>query len=357
MHDRADVDAPERDEGAPRGPRVGLLFDLRNPARWRSDPHRLHAFTLELCEEADRLGIDSLWFSEHHLFDDGYLTQPLTFAAAAAARTRSAGIGTAVLIAPLNHPVAVAEQAALVDSISGGRLRLGIGAGYRVPEFELYGRSPKGRFDVTDAMYERLHELWASGGVTPAPIQKPPPVYLGYMGPVGVRRAGRLGAPILTADAALWPQYRRGLEEGGFDASRGRMTGGVQAWVTDDPERDWASVGEHLAYQVNSYRRHGAEGTELPSPAPLSPESLIGHREAERGVLVPKQQRLSQFTFGTPEMVAERIRGYIADAPVETVFLWASIGGMPEEMTRRHVTTICRELAPLLRFGRSPLLD
>src|SRR5690349_4206260 len=111
MLDRVHVDPPEGDDGPHEGVRVGLLFDLRNPQRWHSDPHRLHAFTLEICEEADRLGVDSLWFSEHHLFDDGYLTQPLTFAAAAAARTRSAAIGTAVLIAPLNHAVAVAEQA------------------------------------------------------------------------------------------------------------------------------------------------------------------------------------------------------------------------------------------------------
>lgn len=331
------------------GPRIGLLFDLRNPSRWHSDPARLHSFTLEVCEEAERLGIDSLWFSEHHLFDDGYLTQPLTFAAAVAARTTRARIGTAVLIAPLHHPVAIAEQAALVDLISGGRLSLGIGAGYRVPEFTLYGRSAKGRFASTDSMYRELHRLWGPNGVTPPPVQQPPPVYLGYMGPRGVRRAGRIGARILTADAALWPQYRAGLREGGHPESKGRMAGGVQAWVSDDPERDWARVGEHLAYQVNSYRRHGAEGTELPPPQELSPDELIGQPEGESGAPITKGQRLSDFWFGTPSAVAQRIRRYIAGAPVETVFLWASVGGMTEEMTRESVTRICVDLAPLLR--------
>ena len=67
--------------------RFGVYFDLRNPPGWRQDWARLYAFTLEMCEEAERLGADSAWFSEHHLFEDGYLPQPLTFAAAAAART------------------------------------------------------------------------------------------------------------------------------------------------------------------------------------------------------------------------------------------------------------------------------
>src|SRR5258708_6520929 len=68
--------------------KVGLYFDLRNPPRWRRSWSRTYGFTLEMCEEAERLGADSVWFSEHHLFEDGYLPQPLIMAAAAAARTR-----------------------------------------------------------------------------------------------------------------------------------------------------------------------------------------------------------------------------------------------------------------------------
>ena len=67
---------------------VGLYFDLRNPPPWRRDWQRVYAFTLELCEEGERLGAHSVWVTEHHLFEDGYLPQPLTYAAAIAARTR-----------------------------------------------------------------------------------------------------------------------------------------------------------------------------------------------------------------------------------------------------------------------------
>jgi alkanesulfonate monooxygenase SsuD/methylene tetrahydromethanopterin reductase-like flavin-dependent oxidoreductase (luciferase family) len=80
--------------------KVGIYFDLRNPARWAVDPAYLYGFSLEMCEEAERLGAGSVWFSEHHLVADGYLSQPLVMAAAAGARTRAVRVGTAVLLAP-----------------------------------------------------------------------------------------------------------------------------------------------------------------------------------------------------------------------------------------------------------------
>ncbi|MBS9376417.1 LLM class flavin-dependent oxidoreductase [Rhodococcus sp. B50] len=319
---------------------IGLYFDLRNPPHRTGSAARLHAFTLEMCEEAERLGAGSVWFSEHHLFDDGYLTQPLTFAAAAAARTRRIRLGTAILIAPLHSPVEVAEQAALVDLISDGRLDLGIGTGYRKPEYELYGASDRQRYGRTDDMVRRLRELWSKGGVTPAPVQDPIPVWLGYHGPQGARRAGLLGAPLLTPNRESWTAYRAGLTEGGHDLAVARMGGGVQAWVTEDPERDWPLVAPYIGYQVDSYRRHMVDGTGEPAPKPIDPARLVD-RDA--------RNPLSYFWFGTPDAIAERIRGLTEGAPVDTVYLWGSVGGMPEEMVAEHVRVVSTRLAPLLR--------
>lgn len=318
---------------------VGVYFDLRNAPRWRQDPTRLYGYTLELCEEAERLGAHSVWLSEHHLFDDGYLPQPLTFAAAVAARTTRVRIGTAVLLAPLHSAAEIAEQVAVVDLVSNGRVDLGLGAGYRVPEFELFGADISRRYGLTDGRVRELRALWAEGRVTPAPVQPRVPIWLGYQGPKGARRAGRLGEGLLSATAALWEPYAEGLREGGHEPAAGRMAGSFQGFVTDDPDRDWPVVSRHLAYQLDSYRRYMVEGTDAPIPKPVDPE-----RVRARDSDAP----LASFVYGTPDDVAQIVRTRTAGAPVETVFFWVSIGAMSEDLSAQHVRTLCAQLAPLL---------
>jgi alkanesulfonate monooxygenase SsuD/methylene tetrahydromethanopterin reductase-like flavin-dependent oxidoreductase (luciferase family) len=176
--------------------------------------------------------------TEHHLFDDDYLSQPLTFAAAVAARTRQVRIGTALLVAPLHHPVEIAEQAALVDLISAGRRELGLGAGYRAPEYDLYGAPAQERYARTDEAVRQVRRLLGDG-VSPSPVQCPVPIWLGYQGPRGARRAGLLGTGLLTIDPDRLEPYRAGPAEGGHDPALARMAGGVQAWASEDPEADW----------------------------------------------------------------------------------------------------------------------
>lgn len=317
---------------------VGLYFDLRNPAQWRRDPARVHSFALEMCEEAEHLGAHSIWLTEHHLFDDDYMASPLTFAAAVAARTKRVRIGTAIVIAPLHHPAEIAEQAATVDLISNGRLDLGVGAGYRVPEYQLFGRSIERKYRQTDDTARQIRRLWEPGGVTPRPVQQRPPIWMGYQGPQGARRAGLLGEGLLSAEQRLWEPYRTGLIEGGHDPAAGRMAGAIQGWVSDDPEGDWPTVSKHLSHQLDSYNKHAVEGTGRLAPEPIDPDRLRG-RDA---------RRQNYFWCDTPESMAARVRSMIGDSPTETVFFWVSLGGMPEDWALRHMQTICTKLGPLL---------
>jgi len=319
--------------------KVGLYFDLRNPHSWRQDPARLHAFTLEAIEEAERLGADSIWLSEHHLFPDDYVAAPLTFLAAAAARTSRVRLGTAVVLAPLHQTVEIAEQAAMVDLLSNGRLELGLGTGYRIPEYELFGADTHRRYAQTDEKAREIRRLLSTGGVLPQPVQAEVPIWMGYQGPQGARRAGLLGERLLSADARNWAPYLDGLQAGGHDLGRARMAGWINAWASDDPEADWPTVRVHLAHQFDTYAALGVEGTGRPAPPPVDPDRL------RTGT---PDKLLGYIWCDRPEAVAAKIQNYTAGAPVDTVLIFASIAGMPESLVIKHIRTVCTKLAPLL---------
>src|SRR6202049_3247142 len=116
--------------------RFGLWYDLRNPLQWHQHPDRLYAEALDQIAWGENHGFDDVWLSEHHFIEDGYLPSIMPMAAAIAARTKRIRIASGVLLMPFHNPVRLAEDIAVVDTISGGRLELGVGVGYKVEEFE-----------------------------------------------------------------------------------------------------------------------------------------------------------------------------------------------------------------------------
>ena len=117
---------------------------------------------LELIRFADELGYDSCWVREHHFTDYGFLPNTMTLLAHAAAQTERIRLGTAVVTLPLHHPIRAAEDAALVDVLSGGRLDYGVGRGYQSIEFEALG-VPIGESRArTDEALEIMTRLWTS---------------------------------------------------------------------------------------------------------------------------------------------------------------------------------------------------
>jgi alkanesulfonate monooxygenase SsuD/methylene tetrahydromethanopterin reductase-like flavin-dependent oxidoreductase (luciferase family) len=317
--------------------RTGIYFDLRNPEPWRRPGHDLYRGAIDLAVEAERLGADAVWASEHHFFADGYLPQPLTLLAAIAARTRRVRLGTAIVIGPLHHPIDIAEQAAVIDLISNGRVTLGLGAGYVADEFAAFGADIERRYTVNDGRVRELRALLDEGGVTPAPVQRPFPIWLGYQGPKGARRAGRLGCGLLSLDPELVEPYRAGLTEGGHDPASARMMGLIGIIVADDPDATFERLLPHICHQLNTYREAAAKGTGH-TPTPITPEKL---RE-QRG----RPGRVPPIEVYTPRGAIDRLRQISAAAPVEEVYCWASVAGMPDDIAARHLELLLTEVRP-----------
>jgi alkanesulfonate monooxygenase SsuD/methylene tetrahydromethanopterin reductase-like flavin-dependent oxidoreductase (luciferase family) len=176
----------------------GLWYDFRNPSQWRQSPDQLYRETLDQIAWSENHGFDDVWLSEHHFIEDGYLPSILPVAAAIAARTKRIRISSGVLLMPFHNPVRLAEDIAVVDVISGGRLELGVGVGFKHEEFESFGVPFKERGARTNQSLDIIRRLlsgetvtfkseffdFKNVKVTPEPVQKPhPPVWLGGFHP------------------------------------------------------------------------------------------------------------------------------------------------------------------------------
>jgi alkanesulfonate monooxygenase SsuD/methylene tetrahydromethanopterin reductase-like flavin-dependent oxidoreductase (luciferase family) len=319
---------------------VGVLMDLRNPMPWRRPWPAVYRAALELCEQIEDLGGHSVWLSEHHLFEDGYLPQPLTIAAAIAARTKRLRIGTAILIAPFYQPAQLVEAAALVDQLSEGRLDLGLGAGYRKPEFDLFNQQVARPIDQLFQRVDEMRELLRQGHITPPPAQDPFPVWIGCNGPRGARRVGLIGERLLSLQPGVIEPYRSGLAEGGHDSAAAHMSGPVSLFLSDDPERDWPVVSTYFCYQMDSYRAESVKGTDKAPPPPVNAEAFRA-----RGL----PAGLAGTLIETPNNAAAQLRHEFGDLPVETIIVPGWLPGIPDSLVHRHIELLCTELAPLLR--------
>jgi alkanesulfonate monooxygenase SsuD/methylene tetrahydromethanopterin reductase-like flavin-dependent oxidoreductase (luciferase family) len=322
----------------------GLYVDLRRPQNSRRSWEEHWAWWLDLLAEADRRGAPAIWIAEHHGFADGYVPQPLTLAAAVAARTTRARIGTAVLNVGLRHPRDVAEQALVADVISGGRLELGLGSGYSPGEYALFDADFAARHRTTRERVAAVQALLADDQLRPR-CQRPLPVWGGFRGPRGARFAGRLGLGLLDGDRSALPPYIEGLEEGGHGAGAARMAHPSHYLLADDPERAWPEIAPHYAAMWNTYLAAGV-------PAGVEPRRLDAAEwlgSGARGADIDGLPRPIRFRVLTPAEAAAKIAEEFAGLPVEQVLLWASIAGMPDELTERNAELIATDLAPRLR--------
>ncbi|WP_214322365.1 LLM class flavin-dependent oxidoreductase [Nonomuraea sediminis] len=180
----------------------------------------VYDYHLELIELAEELGFDGVRLAEHHFRDYGVVPNLFTLLAHAAARTSRIRLGTGIVVLPLHNPVHVAEEAAMVDLLSGGRLDLGIGRGYQSFEFEGFGIDLAEARDRFNEALEVILGLWtqdvfqhegkfyktgAEVSLVPRPLQDPhPPLHVAAVSPETVTMYAERGLPILADPAATF---------------------------------------------------------------------------------------------------------------------------------------------------------
>ena len=245
-------------------PLLKLRYDLRAPFDSTRDRADRYAAALDQIAWADGLGFHSVQFHEHHGTADGYLPSPIVFAAAAAARTSRIGIEVGALLVPLHDPLRLAEDLAVLDLISRGRLTVVPGAGYVPEEFEMFGKRKSQRGRAVEAAVAVLEQAWTGEPfehdgrtvrVTPRPFQVPRPrLLLGGGSEPAARRAARIGDGYAPMDRLSWEHYRQArLEQGADDPGERPPSGPLFVYVAEDPEAAWHELGRYLLDEMNSY--------------------------------------------------------------------------------------------------------
>ena len=315
--------------------------------------------TLELVRLAESLGFDSAWVSEHHGSSDGYLPSLLPMLAAFAAVTERIALGTGIVLTPLHDPLRLAEDAAVVDQLSGGRLILGLGIGWREEEFRMFGVPMRERGGRTTETVEVLRRAWTGRRfsfegktmaydrvkVTPAPARAGgPPIFLGGYDDRAVRRAGRMGDGYIT-DATEPEDLEHALgvlDDGARSVGREprtltlALTQNVFPWHGGD---HWDVLREGLTQQLGAYEVWDQ-----------------GHDTPERDELVPvlsEDTLASRWTFaGEPERVitalTPMVRKY-ADRDELHLVVRLHYPGMDLETAARATELFATDVIPALR--------
>ncbi|EME15962.1 LLM class flavin-dependent oxidoreductase [Rhodococcus triatomae] len=307
-------------------------FDFRAPGYSPEQRSRQFAVALEQAAYVDVQGHTAITLSEHHGSDDGYLPSPLIVASAFAARTTRIPISVAALVVNLYDPIRLAEDVAVLDHLSGGRVTYTIGLGYRPEEYALFGRPWATRARDLEAAVERMFEAWATGLVTPAPLTSPHPVmFYGGGVPAAARRAARLGLHFQpeVADRELKRLYvaecrARGREPG---LVLSPPPGPATAFCASDPDEFWAKYGHHLLADALAYR------------------AWIGERDShvkDSSTTVDELRAAGGYRVFAPEELVEACRS--GEVPVITSH--PLCGGMPEEPAWESLRLISEVVRP-----------
>ena len=305
----------------------GLLSAQRRPGE--DDWRRAYDETVRVAVDAERLGFSLVWTTEHHFVDDGYMPSLLVVSGALAAATSAIEIGTGVVLAPLHHPLRLAEDAATVGLLSGGRLVLGLGLGWSETEFTGFGSDRRLRGRAMEETLEILRRAWSGApfrypgrvydlpelAVRPAPAA-PIPILVGGSAEPAIRRAARLADGIFANAAVddflqqlewIWDE----CEQIGRDPAELRIVHYSVMLPAASAEEAWDRYGDHVWAMMWKYSDMEASATRSgppPSPPPFTDERR--RALARRSILAGTAEEI------TADLLELRAR---AGVPVEFV--------------------------------------
>ncbi|MDN0199691.1 LLM class flavin-dependent oxidoreductase [Streptomyces sp. S.PNR 29] len=243
-----------------------VRFNLVAPGATPAALGARYRAALEMAAYADEHGLTTVQTEEHHGAGNNWLPSPFAFAGAVFGATRRISVTVSAVIGPLHDPLRLAEDIAVLDLLSGGRLVTVAGIGYRREEYAQFGVEWQLRGRLQDELLETLLKAWTGEPfayrgrtvrVTPRPFTEPHPLLLvGGSSKPAARRAARLGLPFFPSAhlPELETYYKERLAEYGTEGWT--MMPAVRTpllHIAEDPDRAWAEYGEHFLHEARTY--------------------------------------------------------------------------------------------------------
>lgn len=328
--------------------RLGVAYDFRVPADAPFSQSEHYADVLEQVRLVDQLGFDLVWMSEHHFVPDGYLPSFQPVAGAMAAVTERVRISTDVALAPFHHPLRLAEDLAVLDNLSNGRMELGLGMGYAVHEFDAFGIPRPNRVSLTEESLAILQQAWSDAPVRfagkrfevagvdvfPKPVQEDGiPLWLAAQSTPGAERAARMATHLLPqgSRSAVLDPWRDAVVEHGRDPGDHRV-GINRCWlITDDPERDWPPIKSGEVYRAKMYRDWNRQAGDNP-----------GAWDADDKI--PQT-----WVIGDADHVTSELADYCLEYGITDLVSWTAPPGMRPSARDENLVRFAEDVAPRLR--------
>ncbi|HXM56720.1 MAG TPA: LLM class flavin-dependent oxidoreductase [Candidatus Dormibacteraeota bacterium] len=323
------------------GLRLGFLTHL-HIGRDAPDSYRI---ALDLFAAAEELGYDTGWVAQHHFHDnDGRLPSSLTFLAAAAERTRRIRLGTAIVILPLEDPVRVAEDASVVDAISGGRLELGLGTGGDPLTFAAFGRDVEARRERFAEAFDVLSGALAGRPINGTDAVLYPPanglsdrLWGSTLSPEGGRRMGRAGIGLLLARTAF-------LSKEPTDVAQRPV---AEAYLAERASRPGPPrIGLSRCVYPAADRRTAV--ADLAPGVAEYVESMVRRGHFPPGLDQEAGFRRTHVHCGHPEEVVASLRADRVLEPSTELICQSHPGRLTADQVLRSLELIAREVAPAL---------
>jgi len=322
----------------------GLRFDMRMAPGAPGTRAERYRAAVDMAEWSDRLGFVAIALSEHHGSADGYLPSPLPMAAAMAARTANIRFNIAAMITSFHDPLRLAEDLAVVDLLSEGRVDVVLANGYVASEFEMFGVPLSGRVRRTTELVAVLKQAWTGEPfeyqgrtvrVLPMPAQPGgPKISLGGSVEAAARRAARIADGYVPSTPDTWPFYADELLKLGKPDPGPHMGGDTTViHVAADVDEGWAELAPYAMHEVNAYGKWSAD-------AGLGTQ--VGYDEFENA---DDLRASGRYRVVTPSQLVEELG---AQGPFAFVMFHPLVGGFPPELAWKSLKLVETDVIPNL---------